>query len=46
MAELSRILHVDDEPDIREVAKVALEAIGGFQGSCRLKIKITPPYLS
>ena len=20
-------------------------AIGGFQGSCRLKVKITPPYL-
>lgn len=27
---LSRILHVDDEPDIREVAKLALEAVGGF----------------
>lgn len=27
---LSKILHVDDEPDIREVAKLALEAIGGF----------------
>ena len=27
---LSRILHVDDETDIREVAKLALEAVGGF----------------
>ena len=27
---LDRILHVDDEPDIREVAKLALEGIGGF----------------
>ncbi len=29
--ELSRILHVDDEVDIREVAKLALEAVGGFK---------------
>ena len=28
--DLSRILHVDDETDIREVAKLALEAVGGF----------------
>jgi|TARA_Y100000031_G_scaffold62776_1_gene70636 CheY-like chemotaxis protein len=28
--ELNRILHVDDEPDIREVAKLALEGVGGF----------------
>jgi len=27
---MERILHVEDEPDIREVAKIALEAIGGF----------------
>jgi CheY-like chemotaxis protein len=27
---LLRILYVEDEPDIREVAKLALEAIGGF----------------
>ncbi|GGF36291.1 response regulator [Aliidongia dinghuensis] len=27
---LSRILYVDDEPDIREVAKIALEVMGGF----------------
>jgi len=25
-----RILHVDDEPDIREVAKLAFEQVGGF----------------
>ncbi|MBF0472033.1 MAG: response regulator [Gammaproteobacteria bacterium] len=30
MAELQRILHVDDEPDIQEVASMTLEAIGGF----------------
>lgn len=28
--ELSRILHVEDEPDIQAVAKLALEAVGGF----------------
>ncbi len=28
--ELARILYVEDEPDIREVAVLALEAIGGF----------------
>ncbi len=27
---LNRILHVDDEPDIREVARLALEELGGF----------------
>lgn len=27
---LSRVMHVDDEEDIRAVAKVALESIGGF----------------
>jgi CheY-like chemotaxis protein len=27
---LQRILHVDDEPDIREVAKLSLEDVGGF----------------
>ena len=27
---LERVLHVDDEADIREVAKLALEAVGGF----------------
>jgi two-component system OmpR family response regulator len=28
---LARILYVDDEPDIREVARIALEVVGGFQ---------------
>jgi len=27
---LSRVLHVDDESDIREVARLALEEVGGF----------------
>ena len=27
---LKRILYVEDEPDIRTVAKMALEAVGGF----------------
>lgn len=31
MAELKRILHVEDDPSIQAVAKVALEAVGGFQ---------------
>ncbi|MDK3016739.1 response regulator [Pseudodonghicola flavimaris] len=31
MAELSRILHVEDEADIREIAQMALELIGGFE---------------
>lgn len=31
MKPLSRILMVEDEPDIQAVAQVALEAIGGFQ---------------
>ncbi|MEE8352036.1 MAG: response regulator [Rhodospirillales bacterium] len=30
MAELKKILHVEDESDIREVVLMALEAIGGF----------------
>jgi len=27
---LQRILYVEDEPDIRQIAKLALEAVGGF----------------
>lgn len=30
MAELSKILYVEDEADIREIAKLALEHVGGF----------------
>src|SRR6185295_14804561 len=29
-SQLQRILYVEDEPDIREVAKLALEVVGGF----------------
>ena len=29
--ELKKIMYVEDEADIREIAKIALEAIGGFQ---------------
>ncbi|MDZ4194413.1 MAG: response regulator [Pseudomonas sp.] len=31
MTELKRILHVEDDPSIQAVAKVSLEAVGGFQ---------------
>jgi two-component system, OmpR family, response regulator len=30
MTELQRIMHVEDDPSIQEVAKIALEAVGGF----------------
>jgi len=30
MSTLTRILYVEDEPDIRAVAKLALEMVGGF----------------
>lgn len=30
MTTLQRILHVDDEPDIREIARLSLDSIGGF----------------
>lgn len=30
MAYLKKILYVEDEPDIQEVAKLALEEVGGF----------------
>ena len=29
--DLERILYVDDEPDIRAIAKVALEVVGEFE---------------
>lgn len=31
MSELKKILYVEDEPDIQAVAKIALEAVGGFE---------------
>lgn len=31
MNELNRILHVDDEPDIREIVRLSLEMVGGFE---------------
>lgn len=30
MRELTKIMYVEDEPDIQAVAKIALEAVGGF----------------
>lgn len=30
MNELHRIMHVEDDPSIQQVAKIALEAVGGF----------------
>jgi len=30
MSELQRILYVEDEPDIQQVAELALEMVGGF----------------
>lgn len=33
MAALRKILYVEDEPDIREVARLSLEMIGGFEVS-------------
>lgn len=30
MTELTRVMYVEDEPDIRAVAKLALEAVGGL----------------
>lgn len=30
MSDLQRILYVEDEPDIQEVARLALEMVGGF----------------
>ncbi len=35
MKELKRIMHVDDDPDILEVARLALEGVKGFEvASC------------
>lgn len=31
MTELSRILYIEDEPDIRTIAQIALESVGGFE---------------
>lgn len=31
MAELRRILYVEDEPDIQAVARMSLEVVGGFE---------------
>lgn len=30
MAELNKILHVEDEPDIQAIAKLTLERVGGY----------------
>ncbi|WP_397543469.1 response regulator [Roseovarius salis] len=30
-AGLNKILHAEDDPDIREIAKMSLEAVGGFE---------------
>ena len=46
---LARILYVDDEPDIREVARIALEVVGGFEvevcDSGEIALKRAPEYL-
>lgn len=31
MAELNKILYVEDEPDIQAIAQIALENVGGFE---------------
>ncbi|WXL25609.1 response regulator [Ectopseudomonas mendocina] len=31
MPELNRILHVEDDPSIQAIARLALEAVGGFE---------------
>jgi CheY-like chemotaxis protein len=46
--ELKRILYVEDEPDIRAVAQLALEAVGGFSlvvcGSGREALAAAPDF--
>ncbi len=46
MKQLKRILYVEDEPDIRTVAQMALEAVGGFEvlayGSGREAVAAAP----
>lgn len=34
MAELKRILHVEDDPSIQMVTRVALQSLGGFEVRC------------
>ncbi len=31
MAELNKVLYVEDEPDIQAIARLALESVGGFE---------------
>lgn len=31
MAELKKIVHIEDDDDIREIARLALEVVGGFE---------------
>ncbi|WP_460275323.1 response regulator [Celeribacter sp. ULVN23_4] len=31
MKELHRIMHVEDDPDIREITRMSLELVGGFE---------------
>ena len=48
MNELERILHVEDEPDIQAITKLALESFGGFSvktcGSGREAIDQAPEF--
>lgn len=45
---LKRILYVEDEPDIQAVAKIALEAVGGFTvalcSSGRQALEVAPQF--
>ncbi|MDA0239843.1 MAG: hypothetical protein O3A84_07415 [Proteobacteria bacterium] len=34
MSELKKILHVEDDPDILRLVKVALERVGGYTVEC------------